>query len=97
MFVSVELKKTMSDTSKLDLRGVACPMNFVKAKLALDKLSEGSVLELILDKGEPITSVFDSMLAEGHEVLQPKPLPDGTFELQIKKSALPCIDKQAKV
>jgi len=87
----------MSDINKLDLRGVACPMNFVKAKLALDKLQEGSVLELVLDPGEPITSVFESMLAEGHELQQPKALPDGTFELQIKKSDRSRIDKSSKV
>ena len=97
MFVSVELKKTMSDISKLDLRGVACPMNFVKAKLALDKLAIGSILELLLDAGEPIESVTESMLAEGHKVDQPKPLADGCFELQIKKALAPAVDKKAKV
>jgi TusA-related sulfurtransferase len=87
----------ISDINKLDLRGVACPMNFVKAKLALDKLQEGSVLELILDAGEPISNVYESMVAEGHGVEQPKALPDGSFELQIKKTSAPCIDKKAKV
>jgi sulfite reductase (ferredoxin) len=87
----------MSEFARLDLRGVACPMNFVKAKLALDKLQAGTVMEVVLDAGEPVTNVFESMLADGHQVCQPKPLPDGSFELQITKAEAPCIDKKTKV
>jgi len=61
-------------------------MNFVKAKLALDKLPQGSTLELALDAGEPVTNVCESMLAEGHAVSPPKLLPDGSYALAIKKA-----------
>lgn len=50
----------------LDLRGVACPMNFVKTRLKLDKMSTGERLEVLLDDGEPIESVTSSVLSEGH-------------------------------
>ena len=33
---------------RLDLRGVLCPMNFVKAKLKLEELEPGQKLELHL-------------------------------------------------
>lgn len=29
---------------ELDLRGVACPMNFVKTRLFLDKIKEGDLV-----------------------------------------------------
>jgi TusA-related sulfurtransferase len=83
----------MSESTLLDLRGVACPMNFVKTKLALEKLPQGTVLEVLLDAGEPISSVFESVAAEGHLVDEPRALPDGTFALKIEKIDAGCIDK----
>jgi TusA-related sulfurtransferase len=78
----------MAELNTLNLRGIACPLNFVKAKLALEKLPVGSVLEVILDAGEPVTSVFESMVQEGHEVNEPQPLPDGSFAMQIRSGKI---------
>ncbi len=72
-------------THQLDLRGVACPMNFVKTRLLLDKLTAGEVLTVILDQGEPVESVSASVSADGHAVEAAKPLADGSFSLTIKK------------
>jgi sulfite reductase (ferredoxin) len=52
-----------------DLRGVACPMNFVRTKVALSQLQPGQVLQVLLDEGEPIENVPRSVEAEGHRVL----------------------------
>jgi sulfite reductase (ferredoxin) len=52
-----------------DLRGVACPMNFVKTKVALSQLQTGQVLQVLLDDGEPVENVPRSVAAEGHRVL----------------------------
>jgi TusA-related sulfurtransferase len=52
----------------LDLTGVACPLNWVKAKLALEELDPGDELTLLLDSGEPIESVPRSAREDGHEV-----------------------------
>ena len=52
----------------LDLTGVACPMNWVKARLALEQLDPGERLELLLDEGEPLLSVPASARDEGHRV-----------------------------
>ena len=51
-----------------DLRGVACPMNFVKTKLELAKLRSGDLLEVWLDDGQPIQNVPGSVRNEGHEI-----------------------------
>jgi anaerobic sulfite reductase subunit C len=53
----------------LDLRGVCCPLNFVKAKLAMDKIKTGDTIEFYLDDGEPIVNVTRSLKDEGHQVL----------------------------
>jgi sulfite reductase (ferredoxin) len=52
-----------------DLRGVACPMNFVKTKMALSQLQAGQVLQVLLDEGEPVENVPRSVAAEGHRIL----------------------------
>jgi sulfite reductase (ferredoxin) len=63
---------------QLDLRGVACPMNFVKTKLRLDKLEAGELLEVLLDQGEPYESVSESVQAEGH-IVESSTVDDGGF------------------
>jgi len=75
-------------THKLNFRGVACPMNFVKTKLYLDKLVHGEVLEVILDAGEPVESVYASIQVEGHQVDKPEIKNDGSYLLTIKKIAI---------
>jgi tRNA 2-thiouridine synthesizing protein A len=70
---------------KLDLRGEVCPINFVKTKLKLEEMETGSVLEIIIDEGEPIQNVPKSIKDEGHRVLSVENL-GGAYRLLIKKS-----------
>lgn len=53
----------------LDLRGVMCPINFVKTKLQLESMEDGQTLEIQLDDGEPIVNVPRSVKDEGHKIL----------------------------
>jgi TusA-related sulfurtransferase len=52
----------------LDLTGVLCPMNWVRARLELERLEPGETLTLLLDPGEPLDSVPRSAEEEGHRV-----------------------------
>ncbi|NDC83285.1 sulfite reductase subunit beta (hemoprotein) [bacterium] len=69
-----------------DFRGVACPMNFVKTRLALDTIQTGQILEVWLDNGEPIENVPGSVekLNEGHKIME-KISEDGFWKVVIKK------------
>ena len=49
---------------------MACPLNFVKAKLKLEKIAIGEILEVLLDDGEPIRNVPDSFTKQGQEVIE---------------------------
>lgn len=60
---------TSTSDAELDLRGVICPYNFVKTKLKLETMSEGQVLSVLLDDGDPIRNVPRSVANEGHTVL----------------------------
>jgi len=53
----------------IDLRGVTCPTNFVKAKLALEDVETGTTVEFLLDDGEPVKNVPRSLKADGHKLL----------------------------
>jgi TusA-related sulfurtransferase len=52
----------------LDLAGVPCPLNWVKARLALEEMTPGEELVVRLDAGEPRRSVPASAAEEGHAV-----------------------------
>ena len=69
----------MSATT-LDLTGVVCPLNWVKAKLKLEELDPGDELTLLLDPGEPIESVPRSAQEDGHDVTV-----DGTTVTIVKR------------
>jgi TusA-related sulfurtransferase len=51
----------MSPLKHLDLKSVPCPLNVVKIKLALEKLSINEQLIVELDKGEPEEMVLNNL------------------------------------
>jgi TusA-related sulfurtransferase len=72
---------------ELDLRGVICPYNFVKTKLKLDTLAIGSQLVVLLDDGDPIQNVPNSIMNEGHQVLTQEKV-DAYYRIVIQKEDL---------
>jgi TusA-related sulfurtransferase len=73
-------------TAELDLRGVACPVNFVKAKLRLETLEVGATLAVLLDDGEPVQNVPASFRNEGQEVAEIRTAGDGCWRVTIRKT-----------
>ena len=49
----------------MDLRSVPCPLNVVKIKLALEKLSKNEQLIVEIDKGEPEEMVLKNLKEMG--------------------------------
>lgn len=68
-----------------DFRGVACPMNFVKTKLVMATMQSQEQLIVLLDDGEPIQNVPNSVALEGHKVLS-KTKVDSHWEVLIEKA-----------
>ena len=54
----------------LDLKSVPCPLNVVKIKLALEKLSKNEQLIVELDKGEPEEMVLNNLKEMGYSFSQ---------------------------
>jgi len=50
----------------LDLKSVPCPLNVVKIKLALEKVSKNEQLLVELDKGEPEEMVLNNLKEMGY-------------------------------
>ena len=55
----------MNSLRYLDLKSVPCPLNVVKMKLALEKLSKNDQLIVELDKGEPEEMVLKNLKEMG--------------------------------
>ena len=56
----------------MDLKGVACPFNYVQAKIRLETMDLGQLLEITIDDGEPIENVPVSLANDGHEIVDTK-------------------------
>lgn len=69
----------------VDITDVVCPTTFVKAKVALEELDDGQILEIRLNDGEPVQNVPRSIKEEGHQILKLNDNGDGTFTLIVKK------------
>ncbi len=68
----------------VDLRGVCCPTNFVKAKLALEMVDAGELVDFLLDDGEAVKNVPRSLKEDGHKLLGLKEK-EGYYVLSLEK------------
>lgn len=77
-------KNAVGPDAQIDLRGTPCPLNFVRAKLRLEQMTPGSLLEVWLDPGEPIEQVPDSLAMEGYGIEQVEDRV-GFFALRVRR------------
>ena len=61
------LENTLND-HYLDLRGIVCPINFVKCCLAMENLSSNDILKVDIDKGEAENNVINGLQEKGYRV-----------------------------
>lgn len=81
---AAEETETIVPDVKKDFRGVMCPMNFVKTKIALTPMQSGQILEILLDDGAPIENVPGSVKNEGHTILSTEKV-ENYWKVIIKK------------
>lgn len=72
---------------KIDIRGLVCPMTFVKAKLAIESMAPEEVLEILLDYEEASRSVPKSMEDHGHKVLKTDETGPGEWVILVRKGS----------
>lgn len=71
----------------VDITDVVCPVTFVKAKVAIEDLDEGQVLEIRMNEGEPVQNVPRSLKDEGHKIVNVVGEADGTYRVFVVKGA----------
>ncbi len=79
-----EKKPVVEITDSLDLKGVACPFNYVQAKVRLETMDTGQLLEITIDDGEPFENVPKSLTNDGHDIVDTKKIGQH-YRLTIKK------------
>jgi len=79
-----EIMETIKVDQNIDLRGVSCPLNYVKTKLKLEEMEVEQVLEVLLDDGESIVNVPRSVKEDGHKILEIEQVED-YFKVLVKK------------
>ena len=71
---------------RLDLRGETCPYTFVKSKLTIERMSPGEELLVVVDYEPSSRNVPKSMAIIGEGVVSVGKMPDGTWEIVLRKN-----------
>jgi len=82
MEVTVE---KISPDKTINIKGLVCPYTFVKAKLAIESMEVGQVLEILLDYEEASRSIPKSMEDHGQKVLKVEKINETDWLVQIRK------------
>jgi TusA-related sulfurtransferase len=69
----------------LDIRGQVCPLTFVRAKLAIEAMALGEVLEIVVDHEPAAENVPRSMRHEGQAVLAVQRAGEREWRLFVRK------------
>jgi TusA-related sulfurtransferase len=69
----------------LDITAQVCPMTFVRTRLALDCMTSGQVLRVLLRGDEPRRNVPATAAAQGHVVLAQTESADGVTSLWLRR------------
>lgn len=72
------------DTIFMDLRGVKCPLNWAHAKVRLEQMTRGQILEILLDDPRGARDIPRAAEAEGFVVLD-SATEERNFRLRIEK------------
>ena len=68
---------TMSTTQRINLYGVKCPLNWAKAKVRLEVLDQGDVLEVFIDDPKGRRDIPRAAEAEGYVIVAIDEIADG--------------------
>lgn len=74
----------MEPDCELDITDQTCPMTFVRTKLALERMTRGQLLKVVLHGDEPRRNVPNAVLDHGHEVLSLDPMERDRWALWVR-------------
>lgn len=62
--------KDPKSDQRLDLRGVRCPLNWAHAKVRLEGMRRGEVVELMIDDPRGVRDIPRAAEAEGYSIVE---------------------------
>jgi len=77
--------EVITPDKSINIKGLVCPYTFVKAKLAIESMEVGQILEILLDSEEASKNIPKSMEDHGQKVLKVEKINETDWILQIKK------------
>jgi tRNA 2-thiouridine synthesizing protein A len=83
--MSQEQRMDESVDRHLDITAETCPMTFVRTRLALDRMQQGQVLQVLMKGEEPRRNVPRTATEQGHAVLELVELDGGLARLRLRK------------
>lgn len=75
----------MKINKSINIKGEVCPYTFVKTRLALEQLSSGQILEVIIDYEPAFRNIPTSLEDEGHKILEKEKINETDYRLVIQK------------
>jgi tRNA 2-thiouridine synthesizing protein A len=75
----------MTTMQLVDVSTDTCPMTFVRARLRLDRMQPGEILEIRFKGEEPRENLHRSLAEQGHAILLMEFDENGTGRLQVRK------------
>lgn len=69
----------------IDITADICPMTFVRTRLALDRMTIGSILCVLLKGAEPLRNVPRTAITQGHQVLRIDAHDDGGSAIWLRR------------
>jgi len=93
MTEKVKLQKMRDKRYMLDARGYVCPYPQLLATRALESLSSGVTLELVLDNPPSVDGIPSALTKKGYEVLEVSRVDKGTWKIIVLKSKKPAANR----
>lgn len=79
------LKGEIKIDKEINIKGEVCPYTFVKTKLALEGMTPGQVLRIIVDHLPATDNVPRSLKGEGNEVLEVSRINETDWQMIARK------------
>jgi len=70
---------------RMDIKGEVCPYTLVKAKLGMESIGVGEILEILLDNPEAVKSIPQAMVSYGQQVLKVEKISETDWVIQVQK------------
>jgi len=85
---SMPVRRTGEQTGEvvqLDLRGLKCPLNWAHAKVRIERMRVGEILEVTIDDPRGARDIPRAAEAEGHAIVEARTAAAGVWIIRIEK------------